>query len=151
MRPTQEIRESLIGELGAAVDALARGFADVGAAYEVLDEAAADRLEAEVYGPAQGAYAALRRTRSEFAARHGLAAPAAAAQPGDPGRRSARELLEQACEAFAEADAILVEIQDSGLGVEVGDQEQRAGTAEVRRRLDPLPGRIEALLSVLGR
>ena len=46
--------------------------AALGAAFEVLDDYNADRLEEELFRPVQMAYGRAQRTHSEFAGRHGL-------------------------------------------------------------------------------
>ena len=70
----------------SAADRLNSALGLLGAAYELLDERAAEQLEDELFGPVQHAYGRLRRTYSEFAARHGLPArefpPAPEAAPG---------------------------------------------------------------------
>ena len=50
-----------------------------------------------------------------------------------------REFVETAADAVTEADDLLADLQDSMLPVEVGDAELRAGLAEVRELLGPLP------------
>ena len=62
-----------------------------------------------------------------------------------------REFVETAADAVTEADDILADLQDSMLPVEVGDAELRAGLAEVRELLGPLPERAEQLLRGFGR
>jgi len=148
---TSDARKSLLGEVAASIEALARAFALFGVAYELVDEAMGDRLEEQLYGPTQKAYAALRRTHAAYAARYAL--EPRSFEPPDPsgGRADAREVIDRAVEALEQADAILVEIQDSGLGVEAGDRESRAAVSDVRRQIDPLPARAETLLSLLGR
>ena len=65
--------------------------------------------------------------------------------------RGVREFVETAADAVSEADELLAELQDSMMPVEVGDAELRAGLAEVRERLGPLPDRAQALLRGFGR
>jgi hypothetical protein len=148
---TAEARQSLLDEIAAAIEALGRAFAHLAAAYELLDERAGDRLEAELYGPAQKAYGALRRVHRDFAGRHGLPA-ADFTQPADAtGRDGARATVEHAVDALHHADELLSELQDSMAPVEVGDAELRAGLADVRGQIAPLPGRARELLRILGR
>ena len=59
--------------------------------------------------------------------------------------------MDAAIEAIEEADHLLVEIQDSMMPVEVGDAPLRAGLAEIRELVGPLPDRGSALLRTLGR
>jgi hypothetical protein len=62
-----------------------------------------------------------------------------------------REFVETASDAVSEADELLADLQDSMLPVEVGDAELRAGLAEVRELLSPLPDRAAQLLRGFGR
>ncbi|HYF25225.1 MAG TPA: hypothetical protein VD931_05755 [Baekduia sp.] len=148
-----EARRELLDTVAAAIAHLAAALADLGAAYELLDERAADRLEDELFGPVQHAYGRARRTHTGFAGRAGLAEetfPAAAGE-GPAGGTTARELLQRAMEGVARADMTLSALQDSMAPVEVGDPELRRGLAEVRELLGPLPGRAREFVRVLGR
>ena len=58
--------------------------------------------------------------------------------------------MDRAVDAAAEADAILAELQDSMMPVEVGDAELRAGLAEVRELLGDVRARRE-FVRTLGR
>ena len=148
---TVEARRHLLDDLAQAVDEAGAALGALGDAYELVDEASGDRLEAELFRPVQVVYARMQRTHAGFAERHGL--PARAFEPPAAARPSAgaRELLETALEALEEADHLLAEIQDSMMPVEVGDAELRAGLADARERVGPLPGRARDLLRVLGR
>jgi hypothetical protein len=46
---------------------------------------------------------------------------------------------------------MLAGLQDSEVALEVGDQELRAGLADVRSLLDPVPSRARDLVRRLGR
>jgi hypothetical protein len=148
---TREAQEQLLGTVAEATDEIGVALAALGAAYEQLDEQNADRLEAELFRPVQVAYGRARRTHSGFAERHGL--PGRAFEPASAGLPSqgVRGFVEHAVEALEEADAILVELQDSMRPVEVGDAELRAGLAEVRERIGGPPERARRFLSRLGR
>ncbi len=148
---TREAQEQLLGTVAEATDEIGVALAALGAAYEQLDEQSADRLEAELFRPVQLAYGRARRTHSGFAARHGL--PGRTFEPASAGLPSqgVRGFVEHAVEALEEADAILVELQDSMRPVEVGDAELRAGLAEVRERISEPPERARRFLSLLGR
>jgi hypothetical protein len=148
---TREAREQLLGTVAEATDEIGVALAALGAAYEQLDEQSGDRLEAELFRPAQVAYGRARRTHSGFAERHGL--PARTFEPATPGLPSqgVRGFVEHAVEALEEADAILSELQDSMRPVEVGDPELRAGLAEVRELISEPPERGRRFLSLLGR
>src|SRR5205085_10741040 len=69
---TEEGRQELLDTLAEATDELGFALAALGAAYEQLDEANADRLEAELFGPVQVAYGRAKRTHAGFASRHGM-------------------------------------------------------------------------------
>jgi hypothetical protein len=145
-----EGRRQLLDDLAAAIEQLGLALTALGEAFEQLDEHAADRLETQLFRPAQSAYGRAQRTYTEFAARTGL-----------PGRRfstPAPGLPEQAGEAVARAidqlelaDATLANLQDSMLPVEVGDLELRNGLAEVRTAIAHVPARGRELLRVIGR
>jgi hypothetical protein len=148
---TAEGRQDLLDGLGQAVTALEDAVASVGAAYEEVDERTADRLEDELFRPVQAAYGQAKRTRSGFAQRVGMDAGAPAAGSGAGPSRGARAAIEAAVAAVMRADAELVELQDSMLPVEVGDQELRAGIAEIRTTIADLPARAREIERVLGR
>ncbi|HYM57860.1 MAG TPA: hypothetical protein VES79_07850 [Solirubrobacteraceae bacterium] len=148
---TAEARQQLLEDLARAIDEIGVALAALGAAYELLDERTADRLEEELFRPVQVAYGRAKRTHAGFAGRHGLAG--GAFEPSTAGRASqgARSLLDVAVEAVGQADHRLAEIQDSMMPVEVGDAELRAGLAEARELVDPLPARARELVRILGR
>jgi hypothetical protein len=148
---TEDARREMLAEIAAATDQLGVALAALGAAYEQLDEHTADRLEAELFRATQLAYGRARRTHAEFAERHGL--PGRTFEPATPGRPSqgVRGFLDAALAAVAEANEGLAELQDSMRPVEVGDPELRAGIAEVRELIAPLPDRARELLRIFGR
>src|SRR5919202_4148560 len=148
---TDEARRQMLDDLAHAIDEVGVALASLGAAYELLDEQTGDRLEAELFRPVQAVYGRARRTHAAFAERHGL--PARAFEPAMGGRAAAdaRALLDAAVEALEATDHLLAEIQDSMMPVEVGDAELRAGLAEVRELVGPLPDRARELERVLGR
>src|SRR3954452_4609414 len=149
---TQEARQELLETIGEAVGELAGAIATLGAAYEQLDEAGADRLEDQLFRPVQLAYGRAQRTATGFADRHGLTAPAAAAPPSAGlASQGVRVFVENTLEHVEEADRILIELQDSMRPVEVGDAELRAGLASVRELLEKLPERTQGFLRTLGR
>jgi hypothetical protein len=149
---SDEGRRELLGATAEAADTIGVALAALGAAYELVDDDTADRLESELFAPVQVAYGRAKRANGEFAARHGLAVSAFAPTPeaGAPSA-GASGYVEQAIEALEHADDILSELQDSMLPVEVGDPELRAALADVRTRLGEVPGRGRELLRVLGR
>lgn len=139
-------------DVGRALEQLAFALACLGEAYELVDENAADRLEESLFRPVRSAYARARRALTGFAARHDLQA-GTASQPDSSGLHSAdpRVYLERAIEASGRADAVIAELQDSLLPVEVGDQELRQDLSAVRGLLDRVPAEGQALLRTLGR
>src|SRR3954463_12095638 len=100
--------------MGAAIAALAGG-------YEQLGTVPADRLEEELFGPVQAAYGRAKRTHTGFAQRHGL--PGGTLPPAPQGLPStgARRFVDDAVAAVGDADAVLADLQDSMMPVEVGD------------------------------
>jgi hypothetical protein len=149
---SDEARRELLDTVAEATESIGAAIAALGAAYERLDEHSADRLEEELFRPVQAAYGRARRTHSRFAERHGLpgrdfAAPASAGLPS----QGVGGFMERALEAIGEADVVLADLQDSMRPVEVGDAELRAGLADVRALLAPLPDRARAFLRTLGR
>jgi hypothetical protein len=146
-----QARQDLLGTIGEAIDELGRALAALGDAYDQLDERTADALEEQLFRPLQSAYGRAQRTYTAFAGRHNLETRSFdATGPGAPSR-GVREFIETAADSVSEADTILVDLQDSMLPVEVGDAELRAGLAEVRELLAPLPERAHQLLRTFGR
>jgi hypothetical protein len=148
---TAEARRELLRDVAAAIDEIGGALAALGAAYELLDERAADALEAEVFRPVQTAYGRAQRTHAAFARRHGLHARPFTPRSAGTASRPVGELLEAAAGAVTHADALLAELQDSMRPVEVGDQELRAGLAEVRTLLGPVAARARQVQRLVGR
>jgi hypothetical protein len=146
-----EARQQLLDTLAEATDAIARSLAALGAAYELLDERAADRLEEELFRPVQAAYGMAKRTHAEFAARHGLPGRDFAPATAGASLRDAKGAIKAAVDAAGEADGRLSWLQDSMLPVEVGDPEVRAGLAEVRASLADVTRRAREQVRVFGR
>ncbi len=148
---TADAWQDLLAAVADAIDDLARALAALGAAYELLDEHKADELEQSLFGPVQAAYGRARRTHSEFAGRHGLAARTfTTPAPGAPSR-GLKGYVDDAVAAVTSADATLATLQDSMLPVEVGDAELRAGLANVRELVADVPQRARALSRTFGR
>jgi hypothetical protein len=146
-----EARQELLDTLGQAIDEIAAALAALGEAYEQLGTLPADRLEEELFRPVQAAYGRAKRTHVGFAQRHGLPgrtfAPATAGLPST----GIRGFVDGAVDAVAGADAVLAELQDSMMPVEVGDAELRAGLAEVRELLGDVRARAREFVRTLGR
>ena len=145
-------RTQVLSELARATELIGAALTELGEAYELLDERSADRLEEELFGPVQRAYARAQGTHSEFSRTHDITperftAPAhGAGRPGD-----VRATLERVRADLEGADSVIAELQDSMLPVEVGNPPLRAGLAAVREQIAPLPVSIRELLRVLGR
>jgi hypothetical protein len=146
-----EARKSLLDEITKPVEELAVALAALGDAYEQLDEPTADRLEEDVFRPLQLAYGRAKKTHTDFADRYGLMRRVFRPAPSRAPSNGVKGFVEAAVDAITAADEGISELQDSMLPVEVGDAPLRAGLAEVRRMLDPLPDRARRFVSVLGR
>ena len=148
---TLEGRERIIREVGQAAEQIALALDYLGDAYEQVDEGLGDRLEEQLFGPIQGAYARARRTKTEFVSRHGLIDRNGHEPEGGSRPHGAIALIEAAGEAVEQAEQWIAELQDSMLPVEVGDEQLRAGLSETRSLLAPLPARADELVRTLGR
>jgi hypothetical protein len=146
-----EARQELLDTLGEAIDEIAVALAAIGEAYEQLSTGPADKLEEQLFRPIQAAYGRAKRTHAGFAQRHGL--PGGTFTPAIPGRPSTgiRGFIDSAVDSAAEADAVLAELQDSMMPVEVGDPELRAGLAEVRELLGGVRTQAREFVRTLGR
>ncbi|HEY8584574.1 MAG TPA: hypothetical protein VIL49_16560 [Capillimicrobium sp.] len=145
-----EGRQEILDALGEAIEALATALAVLGVAYEEVDERSGDQLEEELFGPVQKAYGRARKTYTGFAQRMAMEAddPEAAMGGGHEGGRAS---IDHAVTELARADAVLSELQDGMLPVEVGDRELREGLSGVRELIAPLPVRARELIRTLGR
>jgi hypothetical protein len=148
---TASARQSLLDVLAAAAERLNVALGLLGAAYELLDERSAEQLEDELFGPIQHAYGRLRRTHSEFAARHGLPPRGFPPAPEVAPSRNLHELIADTTAEIAEADNELGALQDTMLPVEVGDRELRDGIADTRSRIASVPEAGRRLLRTFGR
>ncbi len=148
---TAEGRRELLDALAQAAEHIGLALACLGEAYEQLDEASADRLEEQLFHPVQAAYGRAKRTHAGFAQRQGL--PGRTFTPATPGPPSTgiRGFVDSAVGSVAEADAMLDELQDSMMPVEVGDPELRAGLSEVREFLGDVRARAREFVRTLGR
>ena len=148
---TTEGRQELLELLGQATEQLGRALGSLGEAYERLDEQTADRLEEELFGPAQKAFGRLQRIYADFAGRAGLPGRSFAAESAGLPSSGAAGFIEEAVFALSESAASLVSLQEAEPWTEVADDELRTGVAEARQVVDPLPGQARGLVRTLGR
>jgi hypothetical protein len=144
-------RQRILADLAAAIDQIALALACLSEAFDRLDEHSADQLEATLFRPAQLALGRAQRTHTDFVERHGLAPRAFGGGDVGHGNQAARDLVLRAADSAAAADAVLADLQDSMLPVEVGDPELRAGLAAVREQVSRVPPAARELLRTLGR
>jgi hypothetical protein len=146
-----EARTQILDDLAASLDQLALAVACLSEAHELLDDLTAERLEAELFRPAQKAYGRGKRTRARFAQRFGVAARELDSPSPGLSSQGVKSYIERAVAASSEADRRIAELQDSMLPIESGDPELRAGLTEVRDLLGGLPAAARQFLRVLGR
>ena len=151
VQTTAEGRRQLLEAVAEATDAIGSALSALAAAYEQLDTANADRLEEELFRPVQLAFGRAGRAHAGFAARHGLPGRRFVQPPPGLPSTGARGFVENAVAAVGRADAVLAELQDSLLPVEVGDQELRAALADLRELVAAFPRRARELIRTLGR
>lgn len=144
-------RRQVLAVVAAAADRLAVAIGLLSGAYELLDEGSGEHLEDQLFRPVQLAYARLRRTHGEFAARYGLPGREFAPAPEGAPARGLQGLVESAVGETLAADSELGTLQDSMLPVEVGDAALRAGLQQARAGLGPVPGAARAFLRTRGR
>ena len=146
-----QARRELLDEVASAADDLGVALAALGAAFEVLDDYNADRLEDELFRPIQSAYGRAQRTHNEFAERQGLPTRKFDAASAGLPSQGVKGFLDAAVNATVRADRTLAQLQDSMRPVDVGDAELRAGLSEVRRLVAPVPHAANELVRGLGR
>ncbi len=147
---SREGREQILSEIESAAEQLGIALAELGEAYELLDERSADTMEEGLFRPVQAAYGQLKRTHAEFAARHGFEeVEFASPPPGHP--TNAHATVERAADAVDAADEALASLQDSMLPVEVGDRELRDGLSGARTAIGPFQSRYAEFARRLGR
>ena len=148
---TAEGQQELLDTLGEATSQLGRALGSLGEAYEKLDEQTADRLEEELFGPAQRAFGRVQQVYAGFAGRHGLNGRAFSPESAGLPSTGAAGFIEEAVFALNEASASLV----TPAGVRALDRGGRrgaaAGVAEVRQLVDALPQQARGLVRTLGR
>lgn len=148
---TAEGRQQILDALAAAADEIAMALALLSEAYEHLDENAAERLEEQLFQPVQAAYGRAKRVHAGFAERHELPGRTFVSSSQVAPSSGTKGLIDAAVDVASRADAMLGELQDSMLPVEVGDVELRAGLSEVRELVGGLRGRAREVTRTLGR
>jgi hypothetical protein len=148
---TADARSQLLSSVAEAAEELGAALAALSEAYELLDDATAERMERELFGPVQIAYGRAQRAHSSFAQRHGLPGRAFASAVAGAPSQGVKGFIDSAVSAISSADRILATLQDSMLPVEVGDPELRAGLEQVRELIGPISTRARELLRTLGR
>ena len=146
-----QARQQLLDTVALATDDIGLALANLGEAYEQLDESSAERLETELFRPLQAAYGRAQRVHAEFAARHGMPARSFEAAHPQVREHDARGIMEDAVAAVERADAALATLQDSMLPIDVGDPPLRAGLEQVRVLLDDTRRRTREVTRTLGR
>ena len=123
----------------------------LGDAYEWLDEQTADRMEDEIFRPAQAAYGRAQRTHAAFSERHELTRSHfdEAGHTGHPG--DARGAIERAAASLTEADAILATFRIRCCRSTSAIRSCAPGSRAVRELIAPLPHQARQLLRMLGR
>jgi hypothetical protein len=148
---TADGRQQLLESVAEAGEALASALASLTEAYEQLDEAAADRVEEQLFRPVQRAYGRARNAYTGFAERHELASRAFREADRAAPSHGVKGLIEAAGADVVRADGILSTLQDSLLPIEVGDSELRAQLEQVRALLPDFNSRARELMRTFGR
>jgi hypothetical protein len=148
---TADARRQILSSIAIATEELASALADLGEAYEHLDEQTAETLEVQLFRPVQLAYGRAKRAHGEFAERSEL--PGESFEPAPPGAPShgVRGFIDEALEHVSRADGALATLQDSMLPIDAGDAQLRAGLEDVRKLIGPLPASARQLIRTLGR
>ena len=146
-----EGREGLLEALAESAEQVGAALEYLGAAHERIDDQSAEKLEEQLFGSTQKAYAGARKAYMGFASRHGLSTRDFDAPSVPPGSLKGAELIEMAANEAEGADEMLAGLQDDQRLVEVGDVELRSGVAEVRQAIGDVPLRAREMLRMLGR
>ena len=148
---TAEARQYLLDDIAEAIDHIGMALAALAAAYELLDERSADKLEEELFRRVQTAYGRAQKTHAAFAARYGLPGRTFTQPSAGLPSQGVKVFLERAVESVDEAEGTLIDLQDSLRPIEVGDPELRAGLAEVRELVGDLRQRSREFMRTFGR
>ncbi|HEX4465849.1 MAG TPA: hypothetical protein VH025_01560 [Solirubrobacteraceae bacterium] len=148
---TADARAQLLETIAGATEHLARALSDLSEAYEMLDDASAERMEDDLFGPVQRAYGRAQRTYAGFAERHDLPTRAFSQPLAGAPSHGAKGFIEGATAAVSQTDQELATLQDSMLPVEIGDAELRAGLEQVRELIGGFGTSARELTRRLGR
>jgi hypothetical protein len=148
---TADARQQLLDTIAEAADRLGAALAALSELYERLDESSADTVEETLFRPVQIAYGRAQRAHAGFAERQRLQTRAFTAAPAPAPSHGVKGFIEDAVSAIGEADALLANLQDSMLPVEVGDRELRGELEGVRTLIGGLGTRARELERRLGR
>ena len=149
---SREGRERILRDVADAAAALMGAQESLGEAHELLDDATAERLEIDLYGPVRDATKRALAAGTAFAGRSGLTFERPAGEHHARTRGDgAREFVDAAVALVARADETLAELQDSMLPIEVGDSELRESLAAARRTIAPVGASAHAFERTLGR
>jgi hypothetical protein len=147
---TDSGRRQIIDDAVVGANYMGDALAELGEAYELLDDHMAERMEESVFKPTQAAYGQVKRTLTEFATRYGLPQPSFPASvlplPTDP-----HTTLDRVADLVQSAEDAIAELQDTLLPVEVGDADLRAGLSRTRTLIARVPASAEELIRTLGR
>jgi len=147
----KEARQELADAVGEAIHEIGFALASLGAAYEQLDEATADRLEEALFAPVQRALGRAKRAQAAFAEQHDLESQLPEPRSAGPPSVRPKGHIERAVEAVDFADGALAGAQDSPAMTEFGGVELRAALSEIRELLGTVRPRARELVRTLGR
>lgn len=148
---TEEGQRQVLDALSQATHEIDCALAALSEAHEQLDEQSADRLERQLFRPAQRAYALLSRTRADFASRSSLQVAELEAPARGAPAHGVKGFLDETIETIESADTTLADLQDSMLPVEVGDAQLRGGISSVRELIGEVAPAGRAMLRTFGR
>jgi hypothetical protein len=148
---TDEARTRILGDLASATESITLALACISQAFELLDDATAERLEGELFRPVQRALGRAKRTHDGFAERVGRPVGTFADPSAGLPSQGVKLLCERARGAVLDGDHVIAELQDSMAPIDAGDAELRTGLSEIRELLAPVPGATADFLRILGR
>lgn len=149
---TEEAREEILGDLAAVIEKISLVVAGLTEAFELVSVQAQDRIEAELFKPAQKAFAAAQRAHGEYSERVGIPRrPFGMSSAAGLPSQGAKVFIEEAVVNAEHAGLLIGDLQGSRIFLEFGDPGLRAGLGEVRQSLEQIPGNAREFLRTLGR